>query len=128
MKSEMTVIEEKTNTSTSDCRPVDLVHLSRLTLGNRDLEQEVLQLFIRQSSIYLKRLSEASDQKSWCDAAHTIKGSAVGIGAWKVAEIAEAIEQVQKAEIKSDCRELLQSLIESVEEANAFIESVISKC
>ena len=127
MKSEMTVIEVQTDTSTSDCRPVDLVHLSRLTLGNRDLEQEVLQLFIRQSSIYLKRLSEASDKKSWCDAAHTIKGSAKGIGAWKVAEIAEAIERVQKAEAEGETRELLQALSESVEEANAFIESVISK-
>lgn len=127
MKSEMTVIEDQTDTSTSDCRPVDLVHLSRLTLGNRDLEQEVLQLFIRQSSIYLKRLSEASDKKSWCDAAHTIKGSAKGIGAWKVAEIAEAIERVQKAEAEGETRELLQALSESVEEANAFIESVISK-
>lgn len=127
MKSEMTIIEDQTDTSTSDCRPVDLVHLSRLTLGNRDLEQEVLQLFIRQSSIYLKRLSEASDKKSWCDAAHTIKGSAKGIGAWKVAEIAEAIERVQKAEAEGETRELLQALSESVEEANAFIESVISK-
>ena len=127
MKSEMTIIEDQTDTSTSDCRPVDLVHLSRLTLGNRDLEQEVLQLFIRQSSIYLKRLSEASDKKSWCDVAHTIKGSAKGIGAWKVAEIAEAIERVQKAEAEGETRELLQALSESVEEANAFIESVISK-
>ncbi len=39
-------------------RPVDLVHLSRYTLGERALEREVLELFCTQSSIYLERLHD----------------------------------------------------------------------
>ena len=38
-------------------RPVDLVHLSRYTLGERALEREVLELFCSQSSIYIERLA-----------------------------------------------------------------------
>ena len=51
-------------------RPVDLVHLSRYTLGERALEREVLQLFCTQSTIYLERLREAKSDKDWTDAAH----------------------------------------------------------
>ena len=38
-------------------RPVDLVHLSRYTLGDRALEREMLDLFCTQSAVYLERLS-----------------------------------------------------------------------
>ena len=40
-------------------RPVDLVHLSRYTLGERELEREVLELFCTQSFVYLERLKAA---------------------------------------------------------------------
>ncbi|MGH6866065.1 MAG: Hpt domain-containing protein, partial [Methyloceanibacter sp.] len=61
-------------------RPVDLVHLSRYTLGERDLEREVLELFCSQSLVYLERLREAQSDKEWIEAAHTLKGSARAIG------------------------------------------------
>ena len=32
-------------------RPIDLVHLSRMTLGDRGLEREVLALFDRQATV-----------------------------------------------------------------------------
>jgi hypothetical protein len=37
-------------------RPVDLVHRSRYTLGDRALEREVLELFCAQSALYVERL------------------------------------------------------------------------
>ncbi|MEI2383844.1 Hpt domain-containing protein [Breoghania sp. JC706] len=72
--------------------PVDLVHLARHTFGNRALEQEVLRLFSRQSEIWLEKLKRAPDAGQRSEAAHTIKGSARGIGAWQVAELAERVE------------------------------------
>ena len=39
-------------------RPVDLVHLSRYTLGARDLEREVLELFCTQSFVCLEQLRQ----------------------------------------------------------------------
>src|SRR3990172_9624133 len=70
-------------------RPVDLVHLSRYTLGARALEAEVLELFCTQATIYLERLRQAGSDKDWKDAAHSLKGSAAAIGAWRAAEAAQ---------------------------------------
>jgi len=45
-------------------RPVDLVHLSRYTLGERALEREVLELFCIQSLVYLERLRAPSPTRT----------------------------------------------------------------
>ena len=73
-------------------RPVDLVHLSRYTLGERALEREVLELFCTQSLVYLERLRAAKSDQDWKDAAHSLKGSASAIGAWRTAEAAQRAE------------------------------------
>ena len=70
---------------------IDLDHLSRMTLGERSLEREVLELFGRQAEILLPRIA-AGSQTFAAAAAHTLKGSALGIGAWRVARAAEAVE------------------------------------
>jgi HPt (histidine-containing phosphotransfer) domain-containing protein len=70
---------------------IDLGHLSRMTLGERSLEREVLELFGRQAEILLPRIAAGSPMLA-AAAAHTLKGSAVGIGAWRVARAAEAVE------------------------------------
>lgn len=75
-------------------RPIDLVHLARQTLGDRGLEREVLELFVVQAKSVLARLSAIRDEKSRVDLAHTIKGSARSVGAWRVAEAAEACEMM----------------------------------
>ena len=71
---------------------IDLVHLARMTLGDRSLEREVLQLFDRQADLLVGRLA-AADAGAVGALAHTLKGSARGIGAWRVARAAEALEQ-----------------------------------
>ena len=40
-------------------RPIDLVHLARMTLGERSLEREVLELFDRQATLLLERMQAA---------------------------------------------------------------------
>ena len=75
-----------------DGRQIDLVHLARQTLGDVELEREVLSLFVVQSQVYLLRLQAAENAADWKRAAHTLKGSARGIGAWQLAEAAEAAE------------------------------------
>lgn len=70
---------------------IDDEHLRRMTLGDRGLEREVLEIFVRQIAIMLSRISEA-DPALAAAAAHTLKGSARGIGAWRVARAAERLE------------------------------------
>lgn len=100
-------------------RPVDLVHLARHTLGNRDLEREVLQIFVRQSAIYLDRIQGAKSGSEQQMAAHTIKGSARGIGAWEVAECADALENAASTPAA------LSQLAEAVEKTNNFILALL---
>jgi HPt (histidine-containing phosphotransfer) domain-containing protein len=73
---------------------IDRAYLARFTLGNEALEREVLELFAAQAPVYLQRLREARTRKAWQDAAHTIKGSASAIGAWRLARFAEMAEKI----------------------------------
>jgi HPt (histidine-containing phosphotransfer) domain-containing protein len=71
---------------------IDGNHLGRMTLGDRRLEREVLELFLRQTAIMLDRIVGAEPPLA-AAAAHTLKGSARGIGAWRVARAAELLEE-----------------------------------
>jgi HPt (histidine-containing phosphotransfer) domain-containing protein len=72
---------------------IDEVHLERMTLGDRSLEREVLEIFARQTTMTLERIAGAGPARA-AAAAHTLKGSARGIGAWRVAQAAERLEQI----------------------------------
>ena len=102
-------------------RPVDLVHLSRYTLGERALEREVLELFCSQSLVYLERLRTAGSHKDWKDAAHSLKGSATAIGAWRAAAAAASAEALS-GEALSQARALrLREIESSLREAESYI-------
>lgn len=74
---------------------LDLAHLSRQTFGDRALELELLTLFDRQAAQSAARLSEShreGDAGSRADLAHTLKGSARAVGAFRLGDAAEAYE------------------------------------
>src|SRR5688572_33304859 len=77
-------------------RPIDLVHLSRMTLGDRVLERDVLSLFDRQIGLLMERIETAAAPVA-AAAAHTLKGSATGIGAFAVARAAAQVEEAAMA-------------------------------
>ena len=81
-----------------ETRAIDAEHLARMTLGERSLEREVLALFDRQADILLPRIRRG-DPALAAASAHTLKGSAVGIGAFGVARAAEAVEQAKDASV-----------------------------
>jgi HPt (histidine-containing phosphotransfer) domain-containing protein len=103
-----------------DDRPIDLVHLARMTLGERSLEREVLQLFDRQSTLLLGRMRSAAPA-GVVTLAHTLKGSARGIGAWRVARAAEALEAADAAQRGA----ALDALAAAAEEARAVIADLL---
>jgi HPt (histidine-containing phosphotransfer) domain-containing protein len=116
--------EEAADRERRPAHPVDLNHLSRYTLGERAIEREVLELFCTQSAIYLELLREAVSDRQWQDAAHSLKGSARAIGAWRTAEAAERAEFLSGA--FGDARGArLRELESSVHEANAYIRSLL---
>jgi HPt (histidine-containing phosphotransfer) domain-containing protein len=106
-------------------RPVDLVHLSRYTLGERALEREVLELFCTQSVVYLERLRQARSDKDWKDAAHSIKGSATAIGAWRAADAAQRAEALS-GDALIEARDLrLREIQSSLREAETYIGALL---
>ena len=74
-----------------DQAAIDRAHLRRMTFGDRSLEQEVLRLFDRQAELLIERM-RASDAAAIAVLAHTLRGSALGIGAGGVADAARAVE------------------------------------
>ncbi len=77
---------------------IDLAHLFRMTLGDHALEREVLALFCRQIDMLLERMSKAGPS-DLAALAHTLTGSARGVGAWPVARAAEAVEAAGPADL-----------------------------
>lgn len=75
-------------------KPIDFSYLRRFTLGNSELEREVLYLFAESAPGYLNALQVAASPKEWHNAAHTLKGSARAVGAWRVARTAEIAEKL----------------------------------
>ena len=104
-------------------KPVDLVYLGRFTLGNLALEVEVLDLFMVHAPRYLAELGAAVTAKGWHDAAHTLKGAARGIGAWRVARCAEMAERL-RFDTDIDRRTFaLDSAAEALDEAIGFLRA-----
>lgn len=108
-----------------EARPVDLVHLARHTLGDRSLEREVLQLFQRQSRVLVERMRRAPGLSEWCEAAHTMRGSARGIGAWRIAEAAAEAERLPSCECSARV-DILAAIESEVTAANAYIAHILS--
>jgi HPt (histidine-containing phosphotransfer) domain-containing protein len=104
-------------------RPIDLVHLARMTLGDRGLEREVLQLFDRQASMLVERLRTAAPG-TVAPVAHTLKGSARGVGAWRVAGAAEAVETAAAGD-EAELSRAIATLAAAAEEARAVIAELL---
>ena len=98
---------------------IDLKHLARMTLGERGLEVEVLTLFDRQAAVLLDHMRQAAPP-AIAAFAHTLKGSARGIGAWRVAAAAEVVE-IDAARDAGEVADALAKLAVAVDEARVVI-------
>jgi HPt (histidine-containing phosphotransfer) domain-containing protein len=102
---------------------LDRDHLARMTFGDRSLEREVLQLFDRQSELLLERM-RASEPAAIATLAHTLRGSAVGIGATRVAGAASEVETTARAR-PGECRRAIDELAQAVKAARDEISALI---
>jgi HPt (histidine-containing phosphotransfer) domain-containing protein len=105
--------------------PIDRAYLERFTLRNAALEREVLELFAEQAPLYLERLRAANAATGWKDAAHTIKGAASAVGAWRVARFAELAELVDVEADLALCEghreEAIAGVAAAIDEACRFV-------
>ena len=80
---------------------VDFAYLENYAAGDQQVVDEVLAIFREQTSMWLALLDPAAEGDAWRDAAHTMKGAAMGVGAFALAEAcatAEAGRETDPAE------------------------------
>jgi len=77
---------------------LDREHLSHYTMGNEELAAEVVGLFLVQMPSILAMLRSATSSADWKLATHTLKGSAMAVGAMRIAQIAGALEELDFAD------------------------------
>jgi HPt (histidine-containing phosphotransfer) domain-containing protein len=102
--------------------PIDMQHLGRMTLGEAALEIEVLALFAAQSRDLIGRLAAIPADAPAL--AHTLKGSARAIGAFRVADAALALEAAMKND--GDVAGAVVVLQHAVEEARTAIDRMLN--
>ncbi|WP_330084385.1 Hpt domain-containing protein [Methylocystis iwaonis] len=106
---------------------LDLVHLSRQTLGDQALETELLKLFDSQNAQFAARLRaprQPGDARARADLAHTLKGSARAVGAFALGEAAEAYEEaLRRGDERSAA--LCEWLVAEIERAHREIGALL---
>lgn len=106
-----------------DDGPIDFEHLRRMTLDDADLEREVLAMFSAQAAGLIGTL--ASLPATAGALAHTLKGSARAIGAFQVADAAEALET---AILKGgDPAQALAGLVDAVAQARTAVDAILRR-
>jgi HPt (histidine-containing phosphotransfer) domain-containing protein len=106
-----------------DDGPIDLAHLARMTLGDAALERQVLGMFASQSANLIEKLTALPAEAGAL--AHTLKGSARAIGAFRVAECAETLEAaIRQGENLAKCQIELKA---AVADARAAIDTLLTR-
>lgn len=106
-------------------RPIDMVHLSRQTLGDHGLECEVLRLFDQMARVYFGRLEASTTEADVLRHLHTLKGAAAGVGAFGIAELAKAAEDAIRGGGAVN-PEQIDDLDIAVQEVSAFIGEILA--
>lgn len=101
---------------------IDVQHLGRMTLGEPALETEVLALFAAQSRDLAARLAAVPADAAAL--AHTLKGSARAVGAFRVAEAALVLEAALRegAETSAALAELQRAVAEALDEIGRMLK------
>ena len=98
-------------------RPIDLVHLSRQTSGDRALESDILCLYRQQLTAGLIQLKSTSGRERML-VAHTLKGSSRSVGAFRLSRLAEKIEE------SPNDADMLADFAEEADRVRDFIASI----
>ena len=79
---------------------LDMSHLRAMTGDDEALQAEIVHLFRAQSELWARLLTPDAPLFTWRDAAHTLKGSARGLGLWPLAEACARAEALAGEGVK----------------------------
>jgi HPt (histidine-containing phosphotransfer) domain-containing protein len=112
-----------------DQPPIDMAHLARYTGGEHALNTEILRLFDGQVTAMvqdLKGVLAQRDARRWREIAHTIKGAARGVGAFRMGEAAAAAEPVDLVMQTDKAEEAIARLAVEGTAVQAFIAQYLA--
>lgn len=94
---------------------LDRVHLAQYTQGDPALEEELFSILAGQLRQCLAKMEAAEDAEDWTMPAHTLKGAARGVGAFRLARACEDAEHAVRSQdaldrVKSEGREVLEAI------------------
>jgi HPt (histidine-containing phosphotransfer) domain-containing protein len=98
----------------------DRAHLTQYTMESPELEREIIGLFLGQLPGILDKLLNGGTGADWRIATHTLKGSALAIGACKIGDLARQLEPVNGAGKGQERKALLSELVQAVDEFDAM--------
>ena len=95
------------------------------TGGDKQVRDQVLELFLAQGELLLQRLREAlGNERAWHEAAHSLKGCASGVGANGLAAVAREAER-QGAAGKTEQAATLDELVSAFEVTARKIKALL---
>jgi HPt (histidine-containing phosphotransfer) domain-containing protein len=106
-----------------DDGPIDIEHLKRMTLGDAGLEHEVLAMFSGQAVRLIDALAGLPPEAA--ELAHTLKGSARAIGAFQVADAAEALEAAIAGD--GEPAQAMAELKQAIAQARTAIDAMLRR-
>jgi HPt (histidine-containing phosphotransfer) domain-containing protein len=106
-----------------DDGPIDIAHLKRMTLGDAGLEREVLAMFAGQAVRLIDALAALPADAA--ELAHTLNGSARAIGAFQVADAAEAFEAAMRD--GGEPSQALTALRQATAQARSAIDAMLRR-
>lgn len=112
------VVEQAKAEGDTSGDPIDRGHLCQMTFNDDMLAREVLMLFDRQAASMLALIPAAKPQ-ALPSLVHAVKGSARGIGAWRVAHAAAELETAPQGSA--------DGLVAALVEARAAIAKILRR-
>jgi HPt (histidine-containing phosphotransfer) domain-containing protein len=100
----------------------DIGQLRRYTVYQQDLEQELIQLFRQQLPQFVFQIKVATTAYDWKLATHSLKGSALTVGAPVVAAMAEELENLGLDGATEQKVTLLAALDRAIEDFDRVIQ------
>ena len=94
----MTAAQPVSPSDTSAQPLIDRTHLSNMTGGDAALAQEIIEIFREQADIWARMLDPAGAPQHWADAAHSLKGAALSLGANPLANACADAETLGRRE------------------------------
>ena len=77
---------------------LDRDHLKAMTGGDKELALEVIGIFREQTGLWTRLLDPKAEPKQWADAAHTMKGACLSVGALELARVCERAEKAGRSD------------------------------